>query len=400
MVPEGWITVQLKSLLDGSIRNGHSPLPALCETGYWVLGLGSLDDNGLLKSEIKPVYPDENVMQSILIDGDFLISRSNTPEKVGRSARFQGEVKNCSYPDLMMRFRVDERLVKECFLEQQLKSKHIRQYFMTRAAGSSRSMVKINKNIVEQAPIVLPPLNEQDRIADVLVTWDRAIETSEKLIKNSKAQKNALMQQLLTGNKRLPGFEGKWSAHPLSEVLTEVPFEGVANPENFELLTVKLHGKGIVRSGKFPKPTKGGRPYSLRKEGELIIGRQNLHNGGIGLVPKEADGCIASNAVSSFRANDKCSEKLILAMMSTRRFRYIVDSRAGGTGQKEISAGELNKIKITIPEREEQLAIEKVLETAELSLTRMESSRDLLVAQKKALMQQLLTGKRRVKVTA
>ena len=59
-------------------------------------------------------------------------------------------------------------------------------------------------------PFDLPPIKEQRRIAEILSTWDKAIAVQEKLVANAKANKKALMQQLLTGKKRLPGFKGEW----------------------------------------------------------------------------------------------------------------------------------------------------------------------------------------------
>ncbi|WP_235423363.1 restriction endonuclease subunit S, partial [Enterobacter hormaechei] len=102
---------------------------------------------------------------------------SNTPEKVGRSILFKGEIENCSYPDLMMRFRVDENKVDPLFIEQKLKSYDVRNYLRNSAAGSSRSMVKINKKSLEKTPLLLPPLEEQKKIAQVLYAWDKVIAT-------------------------------------------------------------------------------------------------------------------------------------------------------------------------------------------------------------------------------
>ncbi len=215
MVPKGWKTVILKDLLDGQIKNGYSPNATNSETGYWVLGLGALADEGIISSEIKPVLPEKKVLQSLLKKDDFLVSRSNTPDKVGRSIRFKNEVENCSYPDLMMRFRIDDNKADKEFIEHQLKSSAVRIYFKNCAAGSSSTMVKINKGILEKTPIVVPPIKEQKKIAQILSTWDKAIEVTEKLLTNSQQQKKALMQQLITGKKRLLDengvmFSGEW----------------------------------------------------------------------------------------------------------------------------------------------------------------------------------------------
>lgn len=397
MVPEGWKNVHLVSLLDGQIKNGYSPNAVEYETGYWVLGLGALGEGGFIKEEIKAVEPTDHVKRTLLDCDDFLVSRSNTPDKVGRSARYKGELKNCSYPDLIMRFRIKETKANLDFIEQKLKSASVRNYYKNCAAGSSSTMVKINKSVIEKTPLLLPPLPEQKKIAKILSTWDRAIEVTEKLLNNSQQQKRALMQQLLTGKKRLPGFSGDWRITRLGELIEEIKKTKLLNPENHELLTVKLHGKGIERTGKKPNITEGGRPYFIRNHGELIIGRQNLHNGGIGIAHEAVDGCIASNAISSFR--EKNSDiRFMLFLMSTKYFKFSVDSYIGGTGQKEISSKELLKIKVITPEIKEQQRIASILSAADKEIEILEQKLNCLRQEKKALIQQLLTGKRRVKV--
>ncbi|OAI17074.1 hypothetical protein A1507_11235 [Methylomonas koyamae] len=398
MVPKNWQKTVLKEILNGSIKNGFSPIPAEQHTGYWVLGLGALSDDGLNQNEIKPVEPTSKTLDSLLNSGDFLVSRSNTPDKVGRSIRFKGEIANCSYPDLMMRFRINEQIADADFIEAFLKSPLVRDYYKSCAAGSSSTMVKINKAIVENTPLVLPSITEQEKIAKILGTWDQAISTTEKLFTNTLQQKNALMQQLLSGINRISGFNDPWVKYKFSDLLYEIKKDVVNNPKDYELLSVKLHCKGVVRTGKYPTVTEGSRPYFIRNEGELIIGRQNLHNGGIGIVPKDVGGCIASNAISSFDVHENVSKSFMLYMMSRPLFFRRIDNLIGGTGQKEISVNELFKLKIKIPSFEEQQRIARILTTSYREIETLQQKLARLKQEKKALMQQLLTGKRRVKV--
>ena len=218
MVPEGWKLIQLKEILSVPVKNGFSPHAVEHNTGHVVLGLGALTDNKLKTTEIKHVELSDSVEKSRLETDDFLVSRSNTPDKVGRSALFRGEIENCSYPDLMMKFRVKKEHADLDYIEALIQSPKKRQYFKSCAAGSSSSMVKITKSVVEKLSLELPPLPEQRKIAKILGTWDKAIATNEKLIEASKQQKKALMQQLLTGKKRFAGFEGEWVTTRLEQI--------------------------------------------------------------------------------------------------------------------------------------------------------------------------------------
>lgn len=278
------------------------------------------------------------------------------------------------------------------------------QYENIRELANSGGQQNLSAGIIKDIHVPIPPLPEQRKIAKILSTWDKAISTTEALIETSKQQKKALMQQLLTGKKRLVDpltgekFEGEWENVALKKLISEVKRTKEAEPNNVELLTVKLHHKGVKASGKYPNATKGGRPYYKRNKGELIIGRQNLHNGGIAIVTEKCDGLIASNAISSFEVTSSANVQFILNKMSTAHFIYTIDNLTGGTGQKEISVKELLKIQISVPSIKEQQKIAQVLTAADKEIEIFESKLAHLKQEKKALMQQLLTGKRRVKV--
>lgn len=97
-------------------------------------------------------------------------------------------------------------------------------FYSTAVSMSMRTgMPKINRTDLDTIKINIPPLPEQQKIAKILSTWDKAISTTERLIENSTQQKKALMQQLLTGKKRLldesgQRFEGEWARQPISFV--------------------------------------------------------------------------------------------------------------------------------------------------------------------------------------
>lgn len=176
-IPEGWKITKLKKLVTKDFQNGYSPNCPKEPNGNWILSLGNLTENGFDPTQAKPApVEDMRVKDFLLESGDFLISRSNTLYKVGRTMLFRGEIENCSYPDLLMRFRVDEHQISNEYLESYLKSSFVRKYIQSCASGTSNSMMKINKKVTEKIPIILPPLSEQHAIAGLLSTWNQAIE--------------------------------------------------------------------------------------------------------------------------------------------------------------------------------------------------------------------------------
>ena len=404
MVPEGWEIKALKDILSGSIRNGFSPIASDKETGFWVLGLGSLGDEGINVTEIKPVEPTDRVLQTKLSHGDFLVSRSNTPDKVGRSIYFRGEIENCSYPDLMMKFRIDESKVYPLFIEQKLKSSDVRAFFKNCAAGSSATMVKINKVILEKTPLLLPNIKEQKKIAQILSTWDKAITTTEQLLANSHQQKKALMQQLLTGKKRISGFKGKWRKLKLSAV-TDMNSGGTPRSSVEE-----YYNGGIPWVSIADMTSKGKWIYSTDK----TLSKKGLENSSARLYPENTVlyAMYASIGECSIARVPLCSSQAILGIRPKKELHYeylyfflcylkekIKLQGQQGT-QSNLNAGMVKDFVINLPSIEEQKIISAVLNLADHQIDALQQKLNHLKQEKKALMQQLLTGKRRVKVEA
>ncbi|MDV6253054.1 restriction endonuclease subunit S [Vibrio sp. EA2] len=408
MVPSGWEKTLLKNLLCTSIKNGYSPNAVEQNTGYVVLGLGALTDHTLDTANIKNVEATERVLKTQLCHGDFLISRSNTPDKVGRSVMFRGEIPNCSYPDLMMKFRADESKVEPSYLEIYLQSPKARQYFKNCAAGSSSSMVKINKSVVEKTPILKPSLPEQRKIAKILSTWDKAIAATEKLIETSKQQKKALMQQLLTGKKRLLNpetgkvFEGTWEEVKLGDVAAMnsggTPKSSVSEYYDgkhpwVSIADMTKHGKWISKTEK-----------SLTDEG--------IANSSARLYPKGTVlyAMYASIGECSIATVELCSSQAILGirpnsnLINIYLYYYLINLKekiilTGQQGtQSNLNAGMVKGFTIKLPTIVEQQKIASVLTAADKEIEALEAKLAHFKQEKKALMQQLLTGKCRVNV--
>ncbi|MCU5052769.1 restriction endonuclease subunit S [Bacillus cereus] len=305
-------------------------------------------------------------------------------------AEFDGICSADIYP-LKSTERIDSVFLKYTILD--------RRFYQYAVSTSVRTgLPKVNREDLGGYELILPPKKEQRKIALILNTWDKAIDLKEKLIEQKKMQKKGLTQKLLTGEVRLPGFSDKWEKVEFGDVLKFIRKDPIKNPQEYNLLTVKLHLKGIERTDKKPNVTTKGRPYYLREPNELLIGRQNFHNGGIGIVPGNMKNYVASNAISSLEAI-KGNLKFYYYYLSNTNFYRRIGHIIGGTGQKEISESTMKKLKLLIPVNEsEQAAIEKVLEIVDKEINLLEEELIQLKQQKKGLMQLLLTGKIRVKM--
>ncbi|SNZ06972.1 type I restriction enzyme, S subunit [Persephonella hydrogeniphila] len=184
-----------------------------------------------------------------------------------------------------------------------------------------------------------------------------------------------------------------WKRVKLGEVLREPKKAAIKKNEynKFELLTVKLHLKGVAKTGKFPKWTPKGRPYFIRFENEFLLGRQNFHNGGFGIVDKSTNGLIASNAISSFVSTNKSNIKFIFYNLARRFLHKEFDFLMEGTGQQEISVKKFLNLLINLPPLPEQQKIAEILETVDNTIEKTEKIIEKYKRIKQGLMQDLLT---------
>ncbi|WP_215764568.1 restriction endonuclease subunit S [Gluconobacter sp. P1D12_c] len=250
-------------------------------------------------------------------------------------------------------------------------------------------------------PILLPPLSEQKKIAAILSTWDRAIEGTEKLLANSQQQKKTLMQQLLTGKKRLPGFTGEWRICSLSDVATVQTATSKTQYicENGERFIVDMGS--INRLGNLVCTKSTQHNADLLPKGTLVMPKDDIGGGNIigrtSYIDRD-DLYVLGDHVYALHIDD-CDSKFVHFIINSYPINKNLRRRANGTAQLGLGKKDVLRQKIKIPsELPEQKAIAAVLTTADEEITALESDLSRLRQEKKALMQQLLTGKRRVTI--
>ena len=260
---------------------------------------------------------------------------------------------------------------------------------LNRCTGTSYPA--INSNDLKKIKIKIPSSsNEQRLIGDLFYKLDQKIELLKDKYNYYQDFKKFLMQQIFTQKLRFD-FKDTWDKVLLKDVAFIPKKTKLTNVEGLKLLTVKLHTKGIEINDRIkPNLTKRGRPYYIRRSGELLIGRQNFHNGGMGIVPKSLDGGICSNAISSFNVFEDKIDVNYLYYFLARPEYYIKSERLiGGTGQKEFSEKELLKLKIDLPSLEEQNKIVDFLLNIDHKIELSENQLNKTQEFKKGLLQQM-----------
>jgi len=259
----------------------------------------------------------------------------------------------------------------------------------------------LSAQIVKDYTIPLPPLPEQKKIAEILSTWDRAIEKTEKLIDAKLKLKKALMQQLLTGKKKSPHNKDKWKKVSLSNV-----FEEVIRPAKLEdnqiytLVTVKRRREGIEkRSDLYGKQVLTKSQFYIKANDFLISKRQIVH-GACGVVPTGLDNSVVSNEYLVLRTRvgfDVNFMRYYSYMPVFQRDCYLAS--IGVHIEKMLFKPEWwFKTQHYLPPMAQQQRIASVLSTIDKEISVLNKKLKAIKQQKKGLMQKLLTGEVRVKV--
>lgn len=253
--------------------------------------------------------------------------------------------------------------------------------------GQGAIRANIGQKDLVKVELLVPPLPEQQKIAKILSTCDKAISTTERLIDNSTQQKKALMQQLLTGKKRLLNDEGK----PFEGEWEEVELKDIANIYQPQTISQKhLTNEGYLVYG-----ANGiiGKYSDYNHENEQIA--VTCRGSTCGVVNwTEPKSWITGNAmVINVDEFEQVSKRYLYYKLSFTNFSYLIS----GSGQPQIT-GNIKNHKAEIPSLKEQQKIATVLTNADKEIELLKQQLADLQQEKKALMQVLLTGKKRVVV--
>jgi len=264
--------------------------------------------------------------------------------------------------------------------------------------NTSIAQPKLNKAVCQDIPIAVPNYEEQKQIAEILSTWDEAIESSKNLIENLKLRKKGLMQQLLTGKKRLSGFDGEWRKIPIGDIADHYSTKNKANDEIVVLSCTKYDG--LVPSLEyFGRKVYGDdiSKYKMVPKGYFAYATNHIEEGSIGLQTDLEVGLV-SPMYTVFKTKKQIHDAFFFRMLKTEKMIYKYQSNMSGSIARRggLRWNDFKTIKVYIPEFEEQKAINDIFIETDNELANHKAKLFQLETQKKGLMQQLLTGQLRV----
>ena len=249
--------------------------------------------------------------------------------------------------------------------------------------------------------IAIPPFPEQLLIENYIQLWDTAIEKQSKLIEKLKLRKRALMQQLFTGKKRLPEFSGEWKKRTYSSILTEVK-RSLKWDENelYKLISVRRRSEGLFfRESLYGRDiaTKNLRPA---KTGDFLISKMQIVHGASGLVTDEFDDAKISGSYISLVSKDPNILDIryynLWSQLPMFYHQTFVSSFGVHIEKMTFDIDTFMSFGMPLPHIDEQHAIVSLMESINKEIELANEKLASLQSQKRGLMQQLLTGKKRV----
>lgn len=295
------------------------------------------------------------------------------------------------------------------FIEYFLKSERMMYLYNSYATGSLKEKQRVHYSQFIQFKLPMPNIEEANKIASILSTWDKAIDLKKELIEKKIEQKKSLMQKLLSGEVRLPGFKGDWGSLPIKELASEKFTDGdwietpyITNKGIYLIQTGNIGiGEFIEKNEKKFITEKSFKELNCTevKPGDLLICRLADPIGRSCIVPDTGYKMITSVDVTILGINQEVAlTEFVNYQLCVPKNLYRMDILGAGSTRKRISRKNLGKVEILLPKLEEQKAIVDLLSTIDKEIELNKKELFELNKQKKGLMQLLLTGKIRVKV--
>lgn len=262
----------------------------------------------------------------------------------------------------------------------------------------------LNTELIGGVSILLPPLPEQFKIADILSTWDDALEKLDVLIAVKERRKKGLMQQLLTGKKQIKGFSKKWPLLPIPEVFERVERAIVGTPQHILSITA---GKGFVdQREKFSRVIAGRNieNYVLLRKGEFAYnkGNSNLYPQGCVYRLEEYEEGAVPNVWISFRLKSKKNSSLFykhffLSGGLNHPLHRLINAGVRNDGLLNLTPTNFFSVQVPVPPEDEQTRLGALFEELASEISLLRSQRAAIDQQRRGLMQKLLTGAVRVR---
>ncbi|WP_220727864.1 restriction endonuclease subunit S [Apilactobacillus xinyiensis] len=327
--------------------------------------------------------------RSILKKGDILFS-------IAGSLGVVSVVKNKDLPANTNQALAILRLKKfhsVFFIDNLLKSEIVNKYIYDNPTVGAQPNLSLSQ--LYNFKLKLCCNSEQEKIGNFFTKLDRLIELQTKKVEQLKQLKRGYLQKMFpqkgetVPRLRFAGFIGEWEEKKLGDCIIPASKKALTSAQKYKLLKVQLHFQGVRITDEYPNVTSKSRDYFIRKTGELIVGKQNFHNGGVAIVPSYADGYIASSAIQSFNVINNNDLTYLYYFIARNDWLKRTTKYLNGTGQKEYGLKTLVNLKIFSPSLKEQKQLSNFFSNLDKKIKLQEKKLLKLKKMKKGYLQKM-----------
>jgi type I restriction enzyme S subunit len=390
-IPEGWKVKKLGTLVD--IVSGGTPSTVVPE--YWNKGINWITPSEIIS--LGKYFHNEQVTNKTISELGLRNSSATIIPKNSLILCSRATIAECliNKKEVATNQGFKNLIPKEGITIDYLyfwTKKNTKEYFRI-SQGST--FLEFSKKDVIKMEIILPSLPEQNRIVSVLETWDSGIEKLRQKITIKKEIKKGLMQELLIGEKLLPGFSDKWQEKKLGDIIEYKnggSFEKLVT-DNGKYFLITLNSIDIDGKIKNKHKRVDGADWYLKKNDLIMVLSDIAHGYFLGLVDKipESNKYVLNQRMGMLRKKvDFIDIEFVRRFLNIKRTYFKMHGQ--GSSQQNLSKGDILKFKIMLPALEEQKAIALILTTSDEELTILEKKLVFWLEQKKYLLNNLVTG--------
>ena len=417
VIPEEWNVETIGELIEGQTILGHLDgnhgelYPRSHEFkpyGVPYIGANDFDEGDVTFERCKFLSAERasKFRKGVAKDGDVLFAHNAT---VGPVALLRTSVPFVILSTTATYFRCNPEKLNNSYLKGALQSSHFVKQYQAVMAQSTRFQVPITAQ--RKLSLVIPPLPEQRAIATALSDVDALLDALDRLIAKKRDLKQAAMQQLLTGQTRLPSFHGEWEVKRMEHAgrcLRGVSYQGDSDLSTHDT----AHTKRLLRSNNVQDAVvvtsevqfvnaERVSPSQVLKENDILI---CMANGSKALVGKAGLFAVNDGYDYTFGAFMGCfrtdsttaNPPFVFSLFHTGRYRDYINNLLAGSSINNLRPSSIESLEFSFPPLPEQTAIAAVLTDMDAELTALEQRREKTRALKQGMMQELLTGRIRL----
>lgn len=404
-VPEDWDVKLLGELLERGYLGGNYP-NSDSESSHPLIKMGNVGRGSFDTSSVQyiPEHVTPNASHRLQI-GDVLLNTRNTLDLVGKVAIWRGELPVAYYNSNLMRLDFDPEVIDQgAYLSYALNSQRAIASLRAIATGTTSVAAIYGRDLMRLA-LAAPSKTEQGAISRALSEIDGFVSSLEALIAKKQAVKRATMQQILTGQARLPGFRGNWSRRALGDFgrwrggLTP----SMANRSYWHGGTIPWLSSGDVRPGAISdtcglltERALSETAVPIMPPGSVVVVIRSGILRRFLPVAHTLRAVAINQDIRALPPGPYHDPRYLAHALAGLQHRILLDCTKAGTTVESIDSKWFRAFEIPLPSLREQQAIATVLSDMDDEIAALEQRRDKARAIKQGMMQQLLTGRIRL----